>query len=147
MIDASNLVEKLNIILKGKVELSENGQAIYSNRENIAGVLKTLKEKFNYVRLMDVTAVDYEDRFEVVYHLLNDEVELLAVKVKLEKSDNVMPSAASVWIYAEEMEREIYDLMGIVFEGHENLKRIFNTEDFIGHPLQKSFKLDVVSRF
>jgi NADH-quinone oxidoreductase subunit C len=147
MIDTSILVEKLNITLKGKVELAENGQAIYSNRESIAGVLKTLKEKFNYIRLMDVTAVDYEDRFEVVYHLLNDEIELLAVKVKLEKSHNVIPSAVSVWRYAEEMEREIYDLMGIVFEGHENLKRILNTEDFVGHPLQKSFKLDVVNRF
>lgn len=147
MIDAVSLVEKLNSTLKCTTLLSENGQAIYSNRENLAGVLKTLKEKFNYVRLMDVTAVDYEDRFEVVYHLLNDEIKLLAVKVKLEKSDNVIPSIVSVWRYAEEMEREIYDLMGIIFKGNENLTRILNTEDFVGHPLQKSFKLDVVSRF
>ena len=96
---------------------------------------------------MDITSADYEDRFEVVYHLVNDEVRLLTVKVKLEKSDSIEPSIVSIWRYADLMEREIYDLMGITFEGHKNLKRILNCEDFVGHPLQKSFKLDVVSRF
>lgn len=147
MINIDKLIEKLNTDIKGSVELSENGQAIYSNRENIVGVLKTLKEKFNYIRLMDVTSADYEDRFEVVYHLQNDEIKFLVVKVKLEKDDNVIPSVVSVWRYAKDMEREIYDLMGIVFKGNENLKRILTPEDFVGHPLQKSFKLDVVSRF
>jgi NADH-quinone oxidoreductase subunit C len=78
---------------------------------------------------------------------MNDEIKLLALKVKLEKNDNVVPSIVSVFRYADNMEREIFDLMGITFKGHENLKRILNPEDFIGHPLQKSFKLDVVSRF
>lgn len=147
MIDINVLVEKLNESFKGRLELSENGQAVIAKREDIVEVLKTLKEKFNYIRLMDETSVDYEDRFEVVYHLMNDEIKLLEVKVKLDKNDNKIPSITSLWRYADNMEREIYDLMGIVFEGHENLKRILNPEDFEGHPLQKSFKLDIVERF
>jgi NADH-quinone oxidoreductase subunit C len=147
MIDINSLVEKLNVPFKGGVELSENGQTIIAKRENILEVIKTLKEKFNYIRLMDVTSADYEDRFEVVYHLMNDEIMLLTLKVKLEKNDNVIPSIISVFRYADNMEREIFDLMGITFKGHENLKRILNPEDFVGHPLRKSFKLDVVSRF
>ncbi len=147
MIDTAKLVEKLNLDNKGTAEISENGEVIYSNKENIVWVLKTLKEKFNYIRLMDVTSADYEDRFEVVYHLMNDEIKLLAIKVKLGKDTNSIPSIVSLWRYAEAMEREIYDLMGIVFEGNENLNRILTPEDFEGHPLQKSFKLDVVNRF
>ena len=147
MIDIVSLVEKLSVTFKDRLELSENGQTIYVKRESIIDVLKVLKEEFKFIRLMDVTSADYEDRFEVVYHLMNDDVKLLAVKVKLEKSDSKVPSIVSVWRYAESMEREVYDLMGVVFEGHENLKRILNPEDFVGHPLQKSFKLDVVSRF
>jgi NADH-quinone oxidoreductase subunit C len=147
MIDTNVLVEKLNESFSGRLELSENGQAVIAKREDIVEVLRTLKEKFNYIRLMDETSVDYEDRFEVVYHLMNDEIKLLAVKVKLDKNDNKIPSVTPVWRYADSMEREIYDLMGIVFEGHGNLKRILNPEDFEGHPLQKSFKLDIVERF
>lgn len=147
MIDNVSLVEKLNVSFNGQVELSETGQAIYVKRESITDVLKALKEEFEFIRLVDVTSADYEDRFEVVYHLINDELKLLSVKVKLEKSDNKVPSIVSLWRYANPMEREVYDLMGIEFEGHKNLKRILNTEDFEGHPLQKSFKLDVVSRF
>lgn len=147
MIDIDTLVKKLNLELKGSIKLCENGQAICGDRENIVDILKVLKEEFNYTRLMDVTSVDYEENFEVVYHLMNDEIKLLSVKVKLEKDRNEMPSIVSLWRYAETMEREIYDLMGIVFGGNGNLKRILNPEDFEGHPLQKSFKLDVVDRF
>lgn len=147
MIEIDELVEKLRPHIRGNVEISENGQGIYADRGNILEVLKTLKVKWGYLRLADITAVDYEEGFEVVYHLMNDEIKLLAVKAKLEKGTNSIPSIVSLWRYAEGMEREIYDLMGIVFEGHENLKRILNPEDFEGHPLQKSFKLDIVDRF
>lgn len=147
MIDIASIVEKLNVSFKDQIELPEAGQAIYVKRETILDVLKALKEELDFKRLIDVTSADYEDRFEVVYHLINGNMELLAVKVKLEKNDYKTPSIVSIWRYASPMEREVYDLMGIVFEGHENLTRILNSEDFAGHPLQKSYKLDVVSRF
>jgi NADH-quinone oxidoreductase subunit C len=58
-----------------------------------------------------------------------------------------MPSIVSLWMAADPQEREVYDMMGIIFEGHGNLTRILCPDDFEGHPLQKSFKLDKVSRF
>lgn len=147
MFNIAGLYEKLSASFHGQLELSESNQALYVKRESIVEVLKALKDKFEFVRLMDVTSADYEDRFEVVYHLVNQEVKLLRIKVKLDKSSNMIPTITSVWKYADPMEREIYDLMGIVFKGHENLTRILNPEDFVGHPLLKSFKLDIAKRF
>jgi NADH-quinone oxidoreductase subunit C len=147
MFDITNLIEKLNGHFEGELELSENGQAIYAQKQHIVQLIKMLKEEFNYTRLIDITSVDYEVRYEVVYHLINNEMKLIAIKVKFEKEDNVIPSIVSIWKAADPQEREIYDLMGIVFEGHENLTRILCPDDFVGHPLQKNFKLDKVSRF
>jgi NADH-quinone oxidoreductase subunit C len=147
MIDITNLLDKLNGNFEGQLELSENGQAIYVKRQHIVQLLQALKENYNYARLVDITSADYEDRYEVVYHLTDNQAALLAIKVKLEKDDNVIPSIVSIWKAADTQEREIYDLMGIIFEGHGNLTRILCPDDFIGHPLQKSYKIDKVSRF
>ncbi|MFL0246020.1 NADH-quinone oxidoreductase subunit C [Candidatus Clostridium stratigraminis] len=147
MVDINNLLEELNKHFNGQLVLSENGQAIYVTRENIVDVLKLLKEELGFGRLADITSADYEDRFEVIYHLLNVKAELLAVKVKLQKDDMEIPTITPVWKAADPQEREIYDLMGITFKGHENLTRILCVDDFVGHPLQKSFKLDKVNRF
>lgn len=147
MADLTNLIEKLKDKLKCDLQLSENGQAIYSERNTIVQLIKLLKEEFDYWMLEDVTAVDYEANYEVVYHLANKNAELLAIKVKLDKENSSIPSVSSIFKAADVMEREIFDLMGIVFEGHGNLKRILCPEDFVGHPLQKSFKLDRVDRF
>lgn len=147
MFNITSLFEKLNSRLKEKAELPEGGQAIYVKRESIIELLKTIKEETNFKRLADITSVDYEDRYEVVYHLLDDEANLLKIVVKLEKNDMVIPSIVGLWKAADSQEREVYDLMGIVFEGHGNLTRILCPDDFVGHPLQKSFKLDKVSRF
>jgi NADH-quinone oxidoreductase subunit C len=147
MFDITNLLEKLNSNFEGQIQLSENGQAIYAKTQHIVQLLQTLKEKYNYVRLVDITAVDYEDCYEVVYHLTDNEAALLAIKVKLQKDNNIIPTIVSIWEAANTQEREIYDLMGIVFEGHGNLARILCPDDFVGHALQKSYKLDKVSRF
>lgn len=147
MFDITNLLEKLNSNFEGQIQLSENGQAIYAKTQHIVQLLQTLKEKYNYVRLVDITAADYEDRYEVVYHLTDNEAALLAIKVKIQKDNNIIPTIVSIWEAANTQEREIYDLMGIVFEGHGNLTRILCPDDFVGHALQKSYKLDKVSRF
>jgi NADH-quinone oxidoreductase subunit C len=145
MIDTEKIFEKLKAVFFDQIELTEN--VIYVKRESIPAVLKALKESFGYTRLADVTSADYEDRYEIVYHLSNDEALLLAIKVKLDKTDCKLPTVTFLWRYANQMEREIYDLMGIIFEGHSNLKRILNPDDFEGHPLRKSFKLDIAERF
>lgn len=93
---------------------------------------------FNY--LANLTAVDYRERFELVYHIysLNDNRKLL-VKADVDYSQPSAPSVVSVWPTADWQEREVYDLMGITFTGHPNLKRVLLPDEFEGHPLRKDF--------
>lgn len=148
MDNVSQLVEKLNSQFNGSLELSEDEQAIYVSKENIIKCLQTLKESNNYSMLTDLTSVEFEDRFEVVYHVMElKNADVIRVKVKLPKDSPKIPSAVPVWKAANVQEREAYDLMGIVFEGHPELKRILLSDDFVGHPLRKDFKLETVSRF
>ena len=99
---------------------------------------------FNY--LNSITAVDYIDHFELVYHLTSLEHNHSAVmKAKVYgRDDPEVPSVVSVWPGANFQEREIWDLMGVRFEGHPNHKRIMLWEGFPGHPLRKDFE-DVVN--
>ena len=91
--------------------------------------------------LNSLSGVDRFDRFEVVYDLTsmahNHQFEL---KVRASHDEPVVPSVASVWHGAHLQEREAYDLLGIRFEGHPDLKRIFLWEGFPGHPLRKDFR-------
>lgn len=93
--------------------------------------------------LMDVTAVDYigrVPRFEVVYHLYSlAKNHRVRIKVPLEESDPKLPSVVSLWSGADWLERETYDMYGVRFEGHPNLKRIYLYEEFEGHPLRKDY--------
>jgi NADH-quinone oxidoreductase subunit C len=98
-----------------------------------------------YNFMMDLTAVDYlgrEPRFEVVYHLyslsFNRRVRL---KAGVSESDCSIDSIVSVWIGANWFEREVYDLYGITFKGHPEMRRILLYEGFEGHPLRKDYPL------
>jgi NADH-quinone oxidoreductase subunit C len=95
---------------------------------------------FNY--LAAITAVDYYDYFEVVYQLTSlEHNHSLVVKTRCYERDNpTLPSMVSLWRGADFQEREIYDLMGISFDGHPNLKRIFLWQGFEGHPLRKDYR-------
>jgi len=94
---------------------------------------------FNYLNY--VTAIDYYDHFEVVYLLSSlEHNHSLIMKTRCyDRQSPVLPSVVSLWQGADFQEREIYDLMGISFEGHPNMKRIFLWEGFQGHPLRKDF--------
>lgn len=91
--------------------------------------------------LADITAVDYLDYFEVNYRLGAFEKNLsLTVKVRCtDRLKPELPSVISLWKGADLMEREIYDLMGIYFQGHPNMKRLFLWEGFKGYPLRKDY--------
>ena len=93
--------------------------------------------------LVDITAVDYlgrSPRFEVVYHLYSIEKNhRIRIKVPLEESDAKIPSVVPVWPGANWLERETYDLYGVTFEGHPDLRRIYLYEEFQGHPLRKDY--------
>jgi NADH-quinone oxidoreductase subunit C len=96
--------------------------------------------------LSDITTVDrfpIEPRFEVNYHLLSlDRRERLRLKVRLTGSDPTMPSVTSVWPTANWHERENFDLFGIRFEGHPDLRRILMPDDWEGHPLRKDYPVE-----
>lgn len=133
-------------------ELSFN--AFRDNRRVIApqakvfAVLKCLKEDCGFDMLIDVTAADYlyypdaKDRFGVIYALLNTVTgERVFVKTFLNEPDLTIPSSFPLWKGADWMEREVYDLYGIVFEGHPDLRRILMPEEFTAHPLRKDYPL------
>jgi NADH-quinone oxidoreductase subunit C len=97
--------------------------------------------KFNF--LADVTALDLypqEPRFEVVYHLLSLETaQRLRLKVRVAGENPHTASAVPVWPAANAFEREVFDLFGIVFDGHPYLRRILMPEEWDGHPLRKDY--------
>jgi NADH-quinone oxidoreductase subunit C len=97
--------------------------------------------------LTDLTAVDYlgvkEPRFEVVYHLYSlTKNHRLRLKLEVEESDPKVPSVLAVWKSANWMEREVWDLYGIAFEGHPDLRRILLYPAFEGHPLRKDYPME-----
>lgn len=94
-----------------------------------------------YECLNCLTGTDRGEFLEVVYHLFSYETKKsLVLKVKIEKNTAVMPSVSSIWPSANWMEREIFDLLGIKFEGHPDLRRIMLPDDWVGHPLRKDYK-------
>jgi NADH-quinone oxidoreductase subunit C len=96
--------------------------------------------------LSDITGVDWypkEPRFEVVYHLLSiPKLARLRLKVRLTGDDCAIASVTSVWPSANFFEREIYDLFGVRFSGHPDLRRIMMPEDWEGHPLRKDYPVE-----
>jgi NADH/F420H2 dehydrogenase subunit C len=94
---------------------------------------------FDY--LTNLTAVDYVDYFEVVYHLISlKHNHSLVLKTRCHDRDKpVVPSVVKLWRSADLQEREAYDLMGIIFDGHPNLKRLLLWEGFVGHPLRRDY--------
>ncbi|MGQ9617912.1 MAG: NADH-quinone oxidoreductase subunit C [Candidatus Aminicenantia bacterium] len=111
-------------------------------KEGIIPVLFFLKD-YGFDLLLDITAVDYyqqKPRFEVVYHLLSLKEKMrLRIKVSVEDEVPKISSVSSIWKNADWLEREVWDMYGINFEGHPNLKRILMYEEFKGHPLRKDY--------
>ena len=118
---------------------------LYLERDRLRDVCEFLRddEALDFRALVALNAVDYVDYFEVVYRLVSyrhNHATVLKVRV-YERDEPSVPSVTSVWKGAELQEREVYDLMGVGFEGHPNLKRIFLWEGFEGHPLRRDFLL------
>lgn len=115
-------------------------------KSDIISVLSFLKQSLQYNLLTDVTAVDYlgkkEDRFMMVYQLYSIPVkDRLRIKTAVSEADCRIPSATQVWQTANWLEREVYDLFGIIFENHPDLRRILMADDWEGHPLRKDYPL------
>ncbi len=118
--------------------------AISVESDDLFRVARHLKEKQGYDYLSAVTGVDYPDRFEVVYHLysMREKRGVIVLKADTSKEDPEVPSLVPLWPGANLQEREVYDLMGIHFAGHPDLKRILLWEGYEGHPLRKNFPIE-----
>ncbi len=114
-------------------------------KEDIVAVLGFLKKDLSYDYLVDVTAVDNlgdEPRFMMVYHLCSiANKDRLRVKAAVTEQDCSIDTVSGLWHAANWLEREVYDLMGVTFAGHPDLRRILMTDDWVGHPLRKDYPL------
>ncbi len=122
-------------------------------RDRLLDVLRHCRddEALAFDMLMDLTAVDYlkypgredGDRFEVVYHLYSlRRSHRLRLKAAVPEDDPVVPTATGLWPIADWLEREVWDMFGIRFAGHPNLKRLLMYEEFVGHPLRKDYPIN-----
>jgi NADH-quinone oxidoreductase subunit C len=113
-------------------------------REAIVDVCRTLRDRFEYQQLMEIAGVDYPqrpERFEVVYHLLSlTRNHRIRVRVSTDE-DLPVPSVTSLWPVAGWLEREVFDLYGVVFDGNDDLRRILTDYGFQGFPFRKDFPL------
>ena len=119
--------------------------AVTVARERLLDVCRFLKEEHGFDFPLLVSGVDRGDRLESVVHLGQaGSARILILKSTLPYDDPRVPSVTSIWAGAEWHERESYDMMGIVYEGHPDLRRILLPEDWdeYPHPLRKEFKLD-----
>jgi NADH-quinone oxidoreductase subunit C len=139
--------------LHGALVSSSRGQRVlHPAREQLVDVVRALRDD-GYLMGIDVTAVDYlahrrtdvpegivAERFEVVVNLLSHaDRDRIRLRVQVPESDPVVPTLFEVHPGTEAMEREVFDLFGIAFDGHPDLTRILMPEDWDGHPLRKDF--------
>ncbi|TET90364.1 MAG: NADH-quinone oxidoreductase subunit C [Methanomassiliicoccales archaeon] len=110
-------------------------------RESIVPFCRFLRDELSCEHLSLVTAVDWPDNFECVYHIASYlEEYMVELHVKIPKDDPKIDSLSEVWRGADFPEREAYDMMGITFVGHPDLRRILLPEDYLFFPLRKDFK-------
>ncbi len=129
--------------LREETELKEDLPCLIVRKEDLVAVMRELRAAgFDF--LLDLTAVDYParpQRFDVVYHLYSFGAnQRLRVKTRAAEGEPV-PTMTVYWPSANWFEREVYDLFGVIFEGHPNLTRIVMPDDWIGHPLRKDYPI------
>jgi NADH-quinone oxidoreductase subunit C len=129
-------------------KFDRNELSIYVERTHLREACSTLKNdpEFNYDSLADLTCVDWEPsdpRFEVIYHLFSTVTKKrLRLKVRLSGDDPSVDSLTPVWPGADFFEREVFDLFGVRFNEHPNLKRIMMPDNWEGHPLRKDYPVE-----
>lgn len=148
----TNIIEKIKGQFASAVLEDHNfrgDQTVTLQKEKIIEVTQFLRDEpsLNMDFLMDLTAVDYMDRkpqrFEVVYHFYSSKLNhRVRLKVPVDEDDCVVDTLDSLYKAANWFEREVWDLYGIKFKGHPNMKRILLYEEFKGHPLRKDYPIN-----
>ena len=134
------LAKLVEIFPKATFDAEAEEPELIVTAADFPAVLRALKEKEGFDRLGNLTAVDWKDHIEMVYHLYNMEENVkLEVKAALDSAAPVIESATALYPGAEFEEREVYDLMGVEFLGHPDLRRILMPDDYPAHPLRKDF--------
>ncbi|MEN6451872.1 MAG: NADH-quinone oxidoreductase subunit C [Thermoguttaceae bacterium] len=147
----SNLaaIERLRTAFPSVTVSEFRGQArLVVPTESVYEVLKTLKEQHGFDFLADITCVDYleyrdaKDRFGLVYVLTNTETnDRIIVRTFVNDPAPSVPSVVGLWEGANWLEREVWDMFGIRFAGHPDLRRVLLPEEFTSHPLRKDYPL------
>jgi NADH-quinone oxidoreductase subunit C len=144
------LIKKLQEKFPGKilgVEDIRNMVVVTTQKDNLLEIMKTLRDDSDFLFdvLIDLTAVDFlgqkDKRFEMIYILLSSST-LSRIRIKIALSENENPpSLINIWKGANWPEREVFDLMGITFDGHSLMQRLIMPDGYLGHPLRKDFPL------
>lgn len=147
--EEKKIVEELKQKFPDKIKETSSDfgdDTVIVDRDFLGELVQFLRqEPYEYTMLLDITCVDYlgrEPRFEMVYHLLSlAEKHRLRIKVPLSESNLSIESLSSVWKNANWLEREVYDMFGVRFYGHPDLRRLFMYDGFQGYPLRKDYPL------
>lgn len=138
------LSAELASALSVQSELAYGELTLLTTRDQIIAVLTRLRDDFGFQQLIDLCGVDYParpERFEVVYHLLSM-TRNLRVRVKVSTDEHQpVPSAIEVYPAAGWFEREAFDMYGVIFANHPDLRRLLTDYGFSGHPLRKDFPM------
>jgi NADH-quinone oxidoreductase subunit C len=159
--NAAALIEILQRLVPGatfEIGPATDQPTVYVDREHLVETCRALRDDsaLQFALLVEVTAADYlprEPRFEVVYHLVCLGAAFstagpiaparLRLKVRVKGAAAHVPTVSGLWPAAGWLEREVWDLFGIVFDGHTDLRRLLTPEDWEGHPLRKDYPVQI----
>ena len=147
--DATAIIESLTPLVPGasfEAAPSVDFATVYVPAEQLVATCQALRDSLQFEVLAEVTAADYlprSPRYEVVYHLLSVSRRLrLRLKVRV-AAEATVPTVQSVYPGAGWLEREVWDMFGIVFDGHNDLRRLLMPEDWEGHPQRKDYPVQI----
>jgi NADH-quinone oxidoreductase subunit C len=149
--DSSSIISTLAPLVSGvafDVGASVDMPTIYVPGDRLVDTCRALRDtpSLKFSVLAEITAADYfprEPRFEVVYHLLSIQHRArLRLKVRV-GHDGSVPTVQSVWLAAGWLEREVWDMFGILIDGHNDLRRLLMPEDWEGHPARKDYPVQI----
>jgi len=147
--DANGIIESLTPLVPGaafEAGASVDFATVYVPAEHIVATCAALRDHLTFEVLVEVTAADYlprAPRYEVVYHLLSvAHRQRLRLKVRV-AADGTVPTVQPVYPGAGWLEREVWDMFGIVFDGHNDLRRLLMPEDWEGHPQRKDYPVQI----